>query len=63
MVEAVAARRAGTLPISRPSPTPAATATASPMAQPSRVSPRAVQNDGCPSSSARAAVIRLVGGR
>src|SRR5512132_393155 len=28
MVEAVAARRAGTLPISRPSPTPAATATA-----------------------------------
>src|SRR5512132_3487820 len=63
MVEAVAARRAGTLPISRPSPTPPATARARPMAQPSRVSPRATQNDGSPSSSARAAAIRLVGGR
>src|SRR5215218_469122 len=63
MVEAVAARRAGTLPISSPSPTPPATATARPMAQPSRVSPRATQNEGSPSSSARAAAIRLVGGR
>src|SRR5215216_5422881 len=63
MVEPVAARRAGTLPSSRPSPTPAATATARPIAHPSRVSPSAVQNDGRPSSSARAPAIRLVGGR
>src|SRR5829696_8634427 len=63
MVEAVTARRAGTLPISSPSPTPPATARAKPMAQPCRVWPRAAQNEGWPSSSARAAAIRLVGGR
>jgi hypothetical protein len=62
-VDAVHARSAGTAPISTPTSTPAATAMVSPTAHAVSVCPTATQNAEVTASSARAARMRLLGGR
>jgi hypothetical protein len=62
IVEAVAARSTGTEPISAPSASPAATASARPTSQVRSVWASATQNSGRPACPPSATAIRLVGG-